>query len=152
MKTRLLFHDRFIGICRAGHPLLSEPGVTAERYAGYPHVIVSRKRQFIGPVDDALAQLGLRRTVVMVVPGYANAMQVVRNSDLIGLVPLSSFGKGATSTTAMSTGLQHFERPVPTPPIKVSTIWHPRLHADPAHRWLRKTILAVCKSAPLVNE
>ncbi|TDR81902.1 LysR family transcriptional regulator [Paludibacterium purpuratum] len=142
LKTRLLFQDRFVGICRTGHPLLNKPGVTAERYASYPHVVVSRKRRFFGPVDDALAQQGLRRTVVMVVPGCANALQIVRHSDLIGLVPLSSLGNGAASA-----GLQHFELPVPTPPIKVSAIWHPRLHADPAHRWLRETLLAVCNRA-----
>ncbi|SAI71500.1 LysR family transcriptional regulator [Bordetella ansorpii] len=151
LKTRLLFQDRFVGICRTGHPLLNKPGVTARRYASYPHVIAARKHQFTGPVDDALEQSGLRRTVVMVVPSYANAMQIVRHSDLIGLVPCSCLGIGSVSDAAMSAGLRHFELPVRTPPIKVSAIWHPRLHADPAHRWLRDTILAVCKGARLGN-
>lgn len=151
LKTRLLLEDRFVGICRTEHPLLGRPGVTAERYAGYPHVVVSRKSQFSGPVDSALDQLSLRRTVVMVVPAYANAMRIVRHSDLIGLVPRSCLGIGSPDDTAISAGIQHFELPVRTPPIKVSAIWHPRLHADPAHRWLRDTILAVCKNARLVN-
>jgi len=147
LKTRLLFQDRFVGICRTGHPLLRRPGATAKRYASYPHVAVSRKRQFSGPVDDALDRLGLRRTVVMVVPAYANAMRIVRHSDLIGLVPGSCLGMGSPADAAISAGLQHFELPVRTPPIKVSAIWHPRLHADPAHRWLRDTILTVCTDA-----
>jgi hypothetical protein len=29
----------------------------------------------------------------------------------------------------------------------MSTIWHPRLDADPAQRWLRDTIMAVCRDA-----
>ncbi|OWT65668.1 LysR family transcriptional regulator [Candidimonas nitroreducens] len=145
LKTRLLFHDRFVGICRAGHPLLQKPGVTPKHYAGYRHVVVSRKRQFAGPVDDALGQLGLRRTIVMVVPTYANAMQIVRHSDLLGLIPHSSLGSAAGSHAA-NEGLQYFELPVRTPRIKISAIWHPRLHADPAHRWLRDTILEVCRS------
>ncbi len=151
LKTRLLLEDRFVGICRTDHPLLGRPGVTAKRYAGYPHVVVSRKRQFSGPVDDALDQLGLRRTVVMVVPAYANAMRIVRHSDLIGLVPRSCLGIRLPDDTAISAGIQHFELPVHTPPIKVSAIWHPRLHADPVHRWFRDTILAVCKNARLAN-
>lgn len=151
LKTRLLFQDRFVGICRIGHPLLSKPGMTAKRYVGYPHVVASRKRQFSGPVDDALHQLGLRRNVVMVVPSYANAMRVVRYSDLIGLVPRSCLGDGSTSDTAMSADLQHFELPVRTPPIKVAAIWHPRLHADPAHRWLRDTILAACQNTRVIS-
>lgn len=152
LKTRLLFQDRFVGICRTGHPLLTKPGVTAKRYVSYPHVVVSRKRQFSGPVDDVLDQLGLRRTVVMVVPSYANAMRVVRHSDLIGLVPLSCLGNPSTSDDEASAGLQDFELPTRTPPIKVSAIWHPRHHADPAHRWLRDIIWTVCKNARLVNQ
>ena len=151
LKTRLLFHDRFIGICRTGHPLLTRPGVTAKRYASYPHVIVSRKRQFSGPVDDALDRLGLRRTIVMVVPTFANAMNIVRHSDLLGLIPHSRLGSASTNGDAIRSGLQHFELPVRTPQIKVSAIWHPRLHADPAHRWLRDTILAACKTARSAN-
>jgi DNA-binding transcriptional LysR family regulator len=33
------------------------------------------------------------------------------------------------------------------PEIAISAMWHPRLDAEPAHRWLRETIIAVCKSA-----
>lgn len=151
LRTRLLLQDRFVGICREGHPLLGRPGVTAKRYAEYPHVVVSRKRQFSGPVDDALDQVGLRRTIVMVVPSYANAMRIVRHSDLVGLIPRSCLGVGSPDDAAVSAGIHHFELPVRTPPIKVSAIWHPRLHADPAHRWLRDTILTACKNAGFVN-
>jgi DNA-binding transcriptional LysR family regulator len=144
LKTRLLFRDRFVGICRTGHPLLAK--LTADNYAAYQHVVVSRKRQFSGPVDDALAALGLRRTVAMVVLTYANAMQVSRHSDLLGLVPHSCLGS-APQDVARSSGIQPFELPVRTPGIKVSAIWHPRLHADPAHRWLRDTLFEICRTA-----
>lgn len=144
LKTRLLFRDRFVGICRSGHPFLKQ--VTAKRYASYQHVVVSRKRQLSGPVDDALGLLGLRRTIAMVVPTYANAMQIARYTDLLGLVPHSCVGRDLLDDHAGSAGIQRFELPVRTPEIKVSAIWHPRLHADPAHRWLRDTIFAVCKN------
>jgi DNA-binding transcriptional LysR family regulator len=147
VKTRLLFHDRFVGICRTAHPLLTKQRVTAKRYASYQHVVVSRKPQFSGPVDDALGRLGLHRSIVMVVPTYANAMQIVRNSDVLGLIPYSYVDNGLMMDGATRAGLQHFELPVSTPAIKISAIWHPRLHADPAHRWLRDSLLAICKRA-----
>lgn len=145
LKARLLFQDRFVGICRVGHPLLTR--VTAKRYAGFQHVVVSRKRQFSGPVDDALVQLGLRRTVAMVVLTYANAIQIARHSDLLGLVPQASITSPLLDDHAGTSGIQCFELPVRTPAIKVSAIWHPRLHADPAHRWLRDTLVEICKRA-----
>jgi hypothetical protein len=30
----------------------------------------------------------------------------------------------------------------------VSLLWHPRLHADAAHRWLRGVVLEACASTP----
>ena len=145
LRTRLLFRDRFVGICRTGHPLLTR--VTAKRYVSYQHVVVSRKRQLSGPVDDALGQLGLRRSIAMVVPSFANAMQIARHSELLGLVPHSCLGSAMLGDGHEgSAGVQFFELPVRTPEIKVSAIWHPRIHADPAHRWLRDTITAICKN------
>lgn len=147
VKTRLLFQDRFVGICRTGHPILKKPGATAKRYITYQHVVVSRKPQFSGPVDDALGRLGLHRTIAMIVPTYANAMQIVRHSDILGLIPYSYFGNASMKDGAIRADLQYYELPVSTPQIKISAIWHPRVHADPAHRWLRDTILTICKSA-----
>ncbi|CCJ88355.1 Transcriptional regulator, LysR family [Cronobacter turicensis 564] len=43
-------------------------------------------------------------------------------------------------------GLTWFELPVATRPITVSQMWHPRLDADPAHRWLRQFVLAECRA------
>jgi DNA-binding transcriptional LysR family regulator len=37
-----------------------------------------------------------------------------------------------------------FPLPVPLPEIAVSLLWHPRLDADPAHRWLRACVRDVC--------
>ncbi|WP_158823952.1 hypothetical protein [Granulicella sp. S156] len=34
-----------------------------------------------------------------------------------------------------------------TEAITVSQMWHPRLDADPAHRWLRGIVLATCREA-----
>jgi DNA-binding transcriptional LysR family regulator len=144
LKTRILFRDRFVGICRADHPLLSN--VTAKRYSSHQHVVVSRKRQYRGPVDDALSKLGLYRDIAMVVPTYANAMQIVRYSDLLGLVPYVCLDSELPGGHAASAGVQHFELPVRTPEIKVSAIWHPRLHGDAAHRWLRDTIFTICEN------
>lgn len=146
LMTRTLFNDHFVGICRSGHPVLQATGVTAERYANYPHVVVSRKNKIYGPVDTALAKQGLKRRIMIVVPAFANAINIVSHSDLIGLVPLSALGwiPGGPERA----GLAHFELPIMTPVIKISAIWHPRLHTNPEHRWLRETIISVCQRKP----
>ena len=147
MRTQLLFRDRFVGVARIGHPLLGTKDVTPERYAACSHVVASRQGEFLEPVDDALEGLGLKRTVLLVVPGYPDAMRIARCSDLVALVPRSCLGNALVTDHAAILGLESFELPVRTPEFNISAIWHPRLDADPAHRWLRDTIMALCKDA-----
>jgi DNA-binding transcriptional LysR family regulator len=139
IRTQFLFRDTFVGVARIGHPLLSD--VTAERYAACDHVVASRKEDFTGPVDDSLKELGLQRTISVAVPGFPDAMRIARHSDLVALAPRSCIGDDQAA------GLQSFELPVRTPEIAISAMWHPRMDADPAHRWLRETVVAVCRTA-----
>jgi DNA-binding transcriptional LysR family regulator len=146
VRTQFIFRDAFVGAARIGHPLLEGP-ITPERYAACRHVVASRKGNFTGPVDDALEAQGLKREIVAVVPGFPDAIRIARNTDLVALVPRSGL---ASPTGADSTGpgLVGFDLPVRTPPIAISAMWHPRMDADPAHRWLRDTVVAVCQAAP----
>lgn len=56
--TRTLFRDHFSGVVREGHALC-EGEVTAARYAAEKHVLVSRRGDNKGVMDEALALLGL---------------------------------------------------------------------------------------------
>ncbi|WP_307189033.1 LysR family transcriptional regulator [Azospirillum sp. B506] len=143
LLTQRLFRDRLVGVARSGHPILAAAALTPERYAACSHVAASRRGAFHGPIDDALAELGLSRSVSLVVPGYPDAIRVAAGSDLIAAVPRSCLGNGL----AAGWGVESFDLPVRTADFAISAIWHPRLQADPAHRWLRETIAAVCRRA-----
>lgn len=145
MRARLLFRDRFVGAVREGHPLLSG-AVTAERYAAYRHVGASRRGVFTGPIDNELMELGLSREVMVVVPSFSDAIRVARQSDLIALIPESGFRSRGGGVD----GIRTFPLPVPTPEIAISAIWHPRMDADRAHRWLRDTVAVTCRK--VLNE
>jgi DNA-binding transcriptional LysR family regulator len=142
IRTRLLFRDRYIGVCRKGHPVLDADAMDAATYAAADHVAASRPT----PVDAALAALGLKRKIMMTVAGYTHAMQVARHSDLLAIIPHSCLGNAFIPDHAAANGLQSFELPVQTPAFNVSAIWHPRLDRDPAHVWLRNEILALCQT------
>ncbi|MDB5846781.1 MAG: transcriptional regulator, LysR family [Rhodoferax sp.] len=146
VRTRSIFRDRFIGVARTGHPLLTGP-VTPASYAACQHVVASRKAVPEGPIDQALADLGLRRTIVAVVAGFPDAISIARGSDAIAQVPGSLVRAGLPSAVAQVEGLSIFELPFIVPEIVVSAMWHPRLDAEPAHRWLRETFITVCQDA-----
>ena len=147
VRRQSLFRDRFVGVARIGHPLLSGTAITPKRYAACDHVVASRKGEFTGPVDDALEKLGLQRTTSVVVPGFPDAMRIARHSDLVALVPRSCLGDSPGNDQSATAGLQSFELPIRTPEIVISAMWHPRMDADPAHRWLRDTVVSVCRTA-----
>ncbi|KAF1038128.1 MAG: HTH-type transcriptional regulator SyrM 1 [Herbaspirillum frisingense] len=144
VRVQALFRDRFVGVVRKGHPLARMSKVTARQYTAYGHVIASRRGLSSGPVDTALAERGLERNVVAIVPSFPAALAVVRASDLVGLVPASYQPTNKQAGRGAAAGLHAFELPVPTEPITVSLMWHPRLELDPAHRWLRERVRAVC--------
>ncbi|MDI1250502.1 MAG: LysR family transcriptional regulator [Lacunisphaera sp.] len=138
VRTQALFRDRFIGVVRQGHPL-GRGKITPARYAAGRHYSVSRRGLTQGPIDAALASLGLEREIIAIVGGFSAALALARGSDLIASVPERHTGR-------LRDGLLSFPLPVATPEITVSLLWHPRLDADPAHRWLRDHVRAVCKA------
>lgn len=147
IRTQLLFRDRYVCVARAGHALLSGAPVTAAAYAACAHVATLRPGEQEEPVDTLLQGLGLRRHVAVTVPGYMDAMRLARASDLVALVPLSCLGRAPGSGEGSVPGLGYVEPPLPLSAFNICSIWHPRLEADPAHRWLRETLRGVCRNA-----
>ena len=136
VRASTLFRDRFIGVVREGHPL-GEGAITPARYGSGRHISVSRRGLATVPIDDALQPSGLERAIVTIVGSFSTALALARASDLIASVPERQTGN-------LRAGMHSFPLPVPTPEITISLLWHPRLDADGAHRWLRSLVLETC--------
>jgi DNA-binding transcriptional LysR family regulator len=140
LRTQALFSDRLIGVTRAGHPL-SQAAMSATDYAAGGHIGVSMRGLDHGLIDQALAALGLSREIVTSVPGFSSALGLARSSDLIASVP-------ERYTTSLRIGLHSFTLPFPVPEFTIAMLWHPRMDADPVHRWLRGCLREVCARKP----
>lgn len=134
-----LFRDRFVGVVRRGHRL-SKGRMTPERYAAARHVVVERRGLRAAMVDDVLERMGLARHVVATVGGFGPAIALARNCDIVATVP-------EKHTAGLCDGMHRFKLPVAVEDFTISLFWHPRLDADPAHRWLRSLVQDVCKGA-----
>ena len=137
VRVKTLFRDHFIGVVRIGHAL-SQGRITRARYAAAKHISVSRRGLDRGPIDEALKQSGIEREIITIVGGFSTALALARESDLIATVP-------EQHTRRLRAGMHSFPLPFPAPELTVSLLWHPRLDADPAHRWLRGTVLEICQ-------
>jgi DNA-binding transcriptional LysR family regulator len=138
VRAQALFRDRFVGVVRKRHPL-SQGKITPSRYAAGRHILVSRRGLDKGPIDDALELLGQQRQIVTIVGGFATALGLARATDLIATVP-------DRHTRTLRAGMHSFPLPVSLPEMTISMLWHPRLDADPAHRWLRGCVRDACKA------
>ncbi|OCP01819.1 MULTISPECIES: LysR family transcriptional regulator [unclassified Ensifer] len=136
LRAQALFRDRFVGVARPGHPL-GGGKITPARYAEGRHIHVSRRGSDTGPIDAALANHGLSREIAVTVGSFSEALALARASDLIASVP-------ERYTGTLRENLFTFPLPAPPPEITISLVWHPRLDADPAHRWLRGRVREVC--------
>lgn len=139
IRSLPLFTDRFVAVMRSRHALC-RGRLTPARYADGQHVSVAGLGIDAEPIDEALVQFGLERTISAIVSGYAGALALARACDLIASVP-------ERHTGILRTGLRTLPLPFPVPTITVSLLWHPRSEADPTHRWLRGLILAVCTAS-----
>ncbi|MDI2127045.1 LysR family transcriptional regulator [Yinghuangia seranimata] len=131
IRTRPLVRAALVGVARTGHPIF-ERRIDARRFAAFDHIGISRLGRRHGPIDTALAELGLKRRVAAVVPSHTSAMMLARGTDLVGL-SLADWLPDATAAL----GLRTFPIPLDLAPLDVGMAWHPRNANDPAHRWFR---------------
>ncbi|MCX4745887.1 LysR family transcriptional regulator [Kitasatospora sp. NBC_01287] len=135
-RTESLARVSLVAVARGGHPLFDHP-MDPRRFAEADHIGISRRGKRHGPIDTALARLGLRRRVAAVVPGHTSALLLTRSTDLVSLTLA-----GRLPDTIAALGLRTFPIPLDVPPLDVGMAWHPRNTSDPAHRWFRDQIRA----------
>jgi DNA-binding transcriptional LysR family regulator len=138
VRTQALYTEHLVGLVAAGHRLGSGP-VTLRRLATANHVVVSRRGRARGALDGILAEHGLTRNVVAVVPTFTAAAGIIVNSELTGLIPARY-----ARQVAIHTGAHCYKISAALPTLTISQAWHVRHDLDPAHHWLRTQIAAAC--------
>ncbi len=135
LRGKKLFHERYIGAARVGHPIFEAP-IDVPRFCAFAHLLIAPDRgDFHGPTDDALAAFGARRTIAIVVPTFSVAPSILAGSDLIAVLP-------ERMTIGMGAMLSTFATPFDVAGFDLVAYWPERLHLDPAHRWFRNACFA----------
>ncbi|MFJ9564570.1 LysR family transcriptional regulator [Streptomyces fuscichromogenes] len=140
IAARRIGTDRMVAVLRADHPLATGT-LTPERFAEAEHVTVSRRGRLTGPIDDALAGLGLRRRVRAALPTTAAALELAARTTMVTAV-------AEQVCRPAWTGLGLRARPLPfdLPPVPVIVAWHHRYDSDPAHTWLRTELMTALRT------
>ena len=87
--------------------------------------------------EQRLAALGKRRTCAIEVPFFTAAIRCVAGTSLIATVP-----RRLAELERHDPAIKFVRPPAEMQGFRYLMIWHPRLHTDQAHVWLRSMIAA----------
>lgn len=136
-RTQSLFEERFACVVRKGHPRVKGK-MTIKCFTEMKHVVVAPRGRPGSVVDDALAERELTRRVTRFVPYFVVALDLVSRSDCAVTI-----SERLATAYADQLKLQVLKPPIPLPTYTICQVWHPRIDADPAHRWLRQRVARV---------
>jgi DNA-binding transcriptional LysR family regulator len=134
-----LLDDDFVCMMRAGHPL-AHGDLDVARFVSARHAFIAPRGRPGGPVDDALAALGLARRVPLAVPHFLVAPHVVARTDLV-----LTIARRIAETFAGMLPLAIVEAPLALPTFTIGMHWGERNDADPGHAWLRQHLLEAAR-------
>jgi DNA-binding transcriptional LysR family regulator len=136
-----LFDDRMTCLVSLNHPVNSGDRLTLDEYVSMKHMLISREGTRIGVIDEWLAEKGLERRIALVVPHFLSAPFIVAKTDTLLSLP-----ERIARQFVNLAPLRILPVPLDLPDYRLVMIWHPLWEKDPAHRWLREQILAVCQT------
>jgi DNA-binding transcriptional LysR family regulator len=132
-----LFADHFVFVARQGHPRV-HGRITLATYTKLSHVLVSHEPNARGIVDDALAQRGLSRQVVLRLSHFLLVPAVIAGTDYV-----AALSEAVARPFARSLPLQLLKMPLDVGTGTVRMIWHERTTASPPHAWFRRVVQQV---------
>jgi DNA-binding transcriptional LysR family regulator len=144
-----LYGCDYVCVMRRTHPLARDGALTLDAYCTADHARVSFAGRAHGFVDEALTRLGRTRRVALVVHQFSTALQVVRRTNLLCVLPRSY-----VQASGAASGLALCALPFDLTRIEVGLLWHRRHERDAGHTWLRRTVAAVARGVahPLAAE
>lgn len=135
--SRQLMEEELILIARAGHPHI-HAGMTLDELLEVKFVSIKLESSpGENLIDEQLASLGKARTISATVSHFSMIPSIVADTDLVAMFP-----KHLLKILGPTRGLQHLDSALPLTTFNLSMLWHPRLHRDPGHRWLRRLIVS----------
>lgn len=134
--SRTLFEEELVVVGAKDNPALAEP-IDLEGFLALPHIALASERpMFQNLIDQALAAAGYQRNIAATISHFAMAPFIVAHGNHIAMFP-----KRLAEYYRPWTEIKVVKPPFPFEDFSVSLAWHPRVHNDPGHKWLRNLIV-----------
>jgi DNA-binding transcriptional LysR family regulator len=137
LRWTSLFDERLVAVTAAGHTLDS-PALTLDDLIRFPHASVSALGTEQMIVESRLAALGIPPQPGLRVPFFTAALAALPGTELIALLPNRLLERLSGPEVRV------MEAPPEIAFFTYGMAWHPRLDADPLHRWMRALVRETC--------
>lgn len=137
LRHQHLYSGEYVCVMRKDHPL-AQMELTLDNYCAADHALVSLSGRASGMADEILSNMGRERRIALTVNQFFTAGRVVAKSDLICTMPAHLI-----APSGLSDALVAKELPFTLPPVRVDMLWHERDTRNPAHQWLRDTLVSI---------
>lgn len=123
-------------LCGVARDLKLRRAMTEREYLDADHLNVLVQGDTLGLIDEALAQRGLVRRIVLTVPHFAVAPSLLAGTPMVLTAPA-----GLLRSEAVKPLVKTFKPPVDLPPFRTQMAWSLRREEDEGLRWLRECIV-----------
>lgn len=133
--SRTLFEDRYVCMVRAGHPEAAR-ALTLERLGRLRYIVTDSSATGHGETEKWMRRMEIRRSIVLQLPHFTAAPEIVRHTDLAVIFPRS-----IAERFNRHRGYRLLALPFDLPPIEVRLHQHGRFAADAGLAWLCGVLL-----------
>ncbi len=145
-----LWRDNFACLMHKDHPYADD--FTLENYLNANHIWVSKTNIGVGTgmrpedttrlgwVDEALAQMDVKRNIKVFTRNYMVASELAAQPGLIATLP-----RRMAEVYQYDPRLVIRTPPFPLVPIEIKMIWSPLLQHNPGHQWLRRMMVDLAR-------
>lgn len=136
LRSQYLFTEPFVCVMSADNPLSGRSQLSLGEYLDCAHVVVNVLDGTQSAIDRHLSALGTSRLPALRVPYHFAAAPAVIGNHLVATLP-----ERLVARSGSNSALRVVRPPAEIEPMTYSLSWHPRVHEDPAQRWLRSLVV-----------
>jgi DNA-binding transcriptional LysR family regulator len=139
--SQTMFQHDYVVLASSDHRRIGS-SLSWKEYAREEHIVVASGLDS-NLEQKTLAPRGIKRKVVLTVSGFLTVPWLVQGTELLATVPTR-----LSQTIARAANVKQLKMPTPVEPYGLQSVWHPRWHKDPGHRWLRETLFTMMQRYP----
>ena len=127
MPSPFLFEEHHVCVASRHSPLLNQPLSLAD-IAPLPQLVISLSRYNLqGSADAWFAQEGLTRNIVMSIPSFSAASDIIESTDIVAFLP---------SRLLPNNKVKILQLDFTPPSFELVAAWHKRSNTSQLHQWI----------------